>query len=397
MTAPRGFALITGADFIVRSAYQMGKTPLLPIYAAALGAGDAFLGLIVAVSTLTGMVLKPFVGLLSDRWGRRGWLLVGTAFFAGIPFAYRLVETPEHLFAIRMLHGLATAIYGPVTLAYVAELSGSNRAERLGWFAAARNAGYVIGPGAAGLMLLFMDPVTIFTVIGLLSTAAFVPVLLLPEASRSTSPRRRPLLRQAIRDLRSAGTTPAVWTAGALAGKSLFGLYAVKAFLPVHALSVGVSPAAIGAFFVLQEAVHMALSPLGGRLGDRVGHHHVVAVGMALIGGALMLLPQAEAGMALMAPAALMGLGQALFFPSNLAQVSAAVDERNLGLGLGLVGSLKNAGKVAGPIVGGALIYWLDFTYTFRLLGAVLVVAAFAPLSAQYVGRVTTEKEAAQA
>ena len=87
MIRSRPFACITAADFTVRSAYQMGKTPLLPIFAAALGAGDAFVGFIVSVSTLTGMVLKPFVGALSDRWGRRGWLIIGTAFFAGMPLA----------------------------------------------------------------------------------------------------------------------------------------------------------------------------------------------------------------------------------------------------------------------------------------------------------------------
>ena len=65
------------------------------------------------------MVLKPFVGLLSDRWGRRAWLIVGTALFTGMPFLYRFVETPEQLVALRIAHGLATAIYGPVTLAYV--------------------------------------------------------------------------------------------------------------------------------------------------------------------------------------------------------------------------------------------------------------------------------------
>ena len=63
----RGFICITAADFVVRSAYQMGKTPLLPILAAALGAGEAFLGFIVSVSTLTGMAFKPMVGILSDR------------------------------------------------------------------------------------------------------------------------------------------------------------------------------------------------------------------------------------------------------------------------------------------------------------------------------------------
>jgi MFS family permease len=79
MEQKRSFALVTTADLIARSAYQMGKTPLLPIFAASLGAGDVFLGLIVSVSTLTGMILKPLVGVFSDRWGRRMWLIVGTA------------------------------------------------------------------------------------------------------------------------------------------------------------------------------------------------------------------------------------------------------------------------------------------------------------------------------
>ena len=33
---------ISIADFIVRTAYQMGKTPLLPIFAASLGASANF-------------------------------------------------------------------------------------------------------------------------------------------------------------------------------------------------------------------------------------------------------------------------------------------------------------------------------------------------------------------
>ena len=175
----RNFIYITIADFIVRSAYQMGKTPLLPIFAASLGAGDALLGFIVSVSTLTGMVLKPFIGILSDRWGRRSWLLAGTAFFACMPFLYRFVQTPEQLFAIRIVHGLATAIYGPVTLAFVAELSKDQRAERLGWFDMARRGGYIVGPVMAGWLLLSLEPEQVFTVIGLMSLTAFIPVLLL--------------------------------------------------------------------------------------------------------------------------------------------------------------------------------------------------------------------------
>ena len=121
MKRSKPFLLLMLADFVARSAYQMGKTPLLPIFAAGLGASGAFLGLIVSVSTVTGLFLKPLFGILSDRWGRRLWLLIGAGFFAFMPFLYRFIQTPEQLLAIRLAHGLATAIYGPVTLAYIAE------------------------------------------------------------------------------------------------------------------------------------------------------------------------------------------------------------------------------------------------------------------------------------
>ena len=373
---PHGFALITSADFIVRSAYQMGKSPLLPLYAAALGAGDILLGFIVSVSTLTGMVLKPLVGVLSDQWGRRVWLLAGTAFFAGMPFVYALVNTPEQLFVVRVIHGLATAIYGPVTLAYVAELSGKRRAERLGWFSTARNAGYVVGPAAAGWMLLTMDPVAVFTVVGILSSAAFIPVLLLPDTAPKTSRRGTTVLSHVRQALLTGGRTPAVWLAGGLDAGVFVAVYAVKTFVPLLALSLGANVAMAGAFLAVQEAVHIALNPVGGRVSDRLGYLTMVVSGMVVLGTALLLLSVVGSGLALLAPAILMGAAQALVFPSTVALVSATVRGNNLGVGMGLVGSMKSAGKVAGPVIAGALIAWLDFTTTFQIMGVALLLGA---------------------
>ena len=373
----RSFINITAADFIVRSAYQMGKTPLLPVFAAALGASDALLGFIVSVSTLTGMVLKPFIGVLSDRWGRRGWLIVGTAFFAVMPFAYRFVHTPEQLFAIRVVHGVATAIYGPVTLAYVAEQSRSHRAERLAWFGVARNAGYVVGPAAAGWMLLTMDPVSVFTVIGILSSLAFLPVLLLPETASPPADRPSPLLRHAMRALWSGGRTPAVWLAGGMEATTFIALYATKTFLPIYALATGFNVALVGAFFAVQEAAHMLLNPIGGRIGDRVGYLLAVPLGMVILAAMLALLTLADNAPLLIALAILMGAAQALVFPSTVALVSAQMDDKSLATGMGLVGTLKNAGKVAGPVMAGLLIHWLDYAFAFRLIGLVLLIGAF--------------------
>jgi hypothetical protein len=40
---------ITCADLIVRTAYQVGKTPLMPLVAASLGASEFLVGAIVSV------------------------------------------------------------------------------------------------------------------------------------------------------------------------------------------------------------------------------------------------------------------------------------------------------------------------------------------------------------
>ncbi len=386
MGRPTYLGHIIAANFIVRSAYQMGKTPLLPILAASLGATDQFLGLIVSVSTVTGMVSKPLVGVLADRWGRRAWLLVGTCFFIGVPFLYRFVETPGELLGLRLVHGLATAIYGPVSLAWVAARV-RRRAEGIGWYVAGRNAGYIVGPAAAGWLLMHIGPVDVFTLIGLLSAAALVPVLMLQEGDERRCHQGQSLLEQLRTSLKAGASTPALWLAGSLEALSFVGLYAIKAFLPLQALASGVSVGLVGLFFSLQEGVHLLLQPLGGRLGDRWGYSRAIAAGLLVLSAGLGLLPWALQTWALLGTALLLGAGQALVFPATVALVSVRLDKGHLGAGMGLLGTAKNAGKVAGPVVGGVLLIWFDYARMLHYMGALLAGGALLAARWGYWGR----------
>ncbi len=387
----RNFLSVTLADFLVRTAYQMGKTPLLPIFAASLGATNVLLGLIVSVSTLTGLVLKPVVGLLSDLRGRRAWLIAGTAFFAFMPFVYGFITTPGQLFAVRIIHGLATAIYGPVTLAYVAEQSGGRRAEGLGWFSIARSGGYIVGPALAGWLLLWLPPEQVFTVSGLLACAAFVPVFTLGESDRfqSTPVDPGPTLRRKMRGqalvqtfqrnavaLAAAGRPPALWLAGSLELIAFMGLYAAKAFLPLYALDNQVNVAVIGTFFALQEGIHLIGKPIAGRWADAAGYARIISTGMALIAFALALLSTGPQGIALLGVAVPLGVGQALVFPATAALLSVQASPAHLGAAMGLLGSMQNAGKVAGPVVAGALLLLMDYREMFMFMSLLLLTGA---------------------
>ena len=59
-----------------------------------------------------------------------------------------------------------------------------------------------------------------------------------------------------------------------------------------------------------------------------------------------------------------------------MALLSTRVNEDTLATGMGLMGTLRNAGKVAGPALAGLLILWLDYDLSFRLMGLGLVVAS---------------------
>jgi len=372
------------ADFIVRSAYQMGKTPLLPIFAASLGASGSFLGLIVSVSTVTGLVLKPLFGLLSDRWGRRLWLLLGTALFAGLPFLYRFVLEPEQLVALRLLHGLATAIYGPVTLAVIADVARCSAgqqslAEAIGWFEMARSGGYIAGPALAGALLLGMEPGAVFTVIGLLSCLAFLPLLRLPETAPRAPMRRQALAPQLHSALQAGARSLAVWQAGGLEAGVFIVLYTLKAFLPLAALEAGVNVALVGAFFSLNEALHVLCKPACGRLSDRLGYGRAISLGLLLFALALPLT-WAWAGGLFLLSAALLGLAQALLFPAAKAQLAQSLRAVHMGAGMGLLGMLQNAGKVAGPVLGGLMIAALGYQGALLSMSALLVTLSLSAM-----------------
>ena len=332
------------ADFIARSAYQMGKTPLLPIFAAALGASGAYLGVIVSVSTITGLFLKPLFGILSDSWGRRIWLFVGAGFFAFTPFLYRFIHTPEQLLLLRLLHGTATAIYGPVTLAYIAELRrGHSLAAGIGAFEIARSGGYIVGPALGGWLLLSLDAVSVFTLIGLLSCVMFLPLLWLP-AAQSAPGRSRPSKRIRLRPprvgaaLNEAARLPAVWLTGGLEAAAFIALYTLKAFLPIYALQAGVSVALVGLFFSLAEAAHVLGKPICGRLADKVGYRRAITLGMLLLALALPLAQSLDGGALFLLPALGLGVAQALIFPGGKGAGGGRHQRGQSGRGHGLAG-----------------------------------------------------------
>ena len=145
--------------FFARLSYALARSPVLPLFALYLGAGPEAIGFAVGISTVTGIFFKLPSGALSDVIGRKKTMMIGLLFFAFMPFTYLLVKDYTLLIAIRFLHGLATAIYGPVSMAVVADAAGPIL---VGFLLAHHD--YLFSFGVIAAALLLAVPVFIFTV-----------------------------------------------------------------------------------------------------------------------------------------------------------------------------------------------------------------------------------------
>jgi len=163
-------------------------------------------------------------------------------------------------------------------------------------------------------------------------------------------------------------------------------VYAVKAFLPIYGIAEGFNVLQVGIFFAVQELVHVMMNPLGGRLGDKFGYLLTVVAGMVVIAGAISYIPSAKHLVTLLTTASVIGLAQALIFPSTLAMISIRFTGQGIATGMAISGSLKNAGKVAGPIIAGLLITMFDYEVTLRGMGLLLASSALVLLVSLRLG-----------
>lgn len=368
-------ALLFVSDFIMRGFYQIGKTPLLPLFAASIGAGELIIGFIISVSTMTGMLLKPVFGILSDRWGRKLWLLVATILFSGMPFLYQFVTTEQELMVLRLFHGISTAIFGPVSLAYVAGINARGLGERIAYFGMSRLLASLIAPLIAGILLTFLNFQTVFLLIGFCSLFGMIPIFLLTEDLAEKPQKQVSIVNHFFNSFKYSIKIPSIWLAGFLELMVYLTIYAVKAFLPLFIISQeGGTVLQAGLFFFVQELAHVVFRPVGGKLSDEYGQSLIIILGMVLLSLGLYLLTNLTDGLFLLS-AILFGIGQGLIFPSSVALLSKSARGNYLGAAMGFYGALRNFGKVIGPIIAGILLSVLSYETVFNILAGTIILA----------------------
>lgn len=382
----RSLTLLCVSGVLAFFSYSMARSPILPLYGQTLGLGPAAIGWIVAASTITGIFCKLPAGALSDVYGRRRMLLYSGLVFAGMPFLYPLAASQQSLILLRVFHGLATAIFGPVAGAAVADLFQERRAEAMGWYTSSRTGGNLLGPFVAGTLISVVGFQLTFTASGLVGLVALVAITLfarrlpptgsLVQTARVADKSRRAFGEMA-KGLREVLRNKYILITSGMEAVEYFALGTMEAFLPLYAMSIGYAAWQIGLLFGVQAAVALLARPLMGRVADRIGRRPVIFAGVVAGGCFLALVPFVEAFSLLLAVVMLFGLAEAVATSATAALAADFARRGAYGSALGVFGTIMDVGHAAGPVVAGLLLAAFAFRVTFAVVGLLLVVAAF--------------------
>ena len=374
------FAAIVFASLLSRLGYQMARSPVLPAFAAHLGALPEFIGVIVAASTITGVFFKLPAGALSDVLGRKRMMVLGALFFAAPPFLYPLVGNPWALLALRFVHGFATAIFSPVASAYVASLAETGRGARLGWFSSSNDIGATAGPLIGGFVLYFSASYSVtYLLVGVIGVLTLLVVLWLPDTDRPQERQATTLTARAAEfreGLAEVVATPPIFIAAGIEAVMYLGYGAFLGFLPIYAKTVGLNDAEIAIVLGSQLATAVVAKPIGGRLSDSLGRRPVIVIGLLLCAAALPMIFRSEDFVIFVVVAPLLGLGIAAVTPVTNALIADLASARRLGAAICVFGTIWDIGEAAGPIIAGFLIAALGFASTFDTLALAIVAVS---------------------
>ncbi len=381
---------------LARASYALARTPVLALFAASLGAGPEAIGFCVAISTVTGIFFKLPAGVVSDILGKTRTLFIGLACFGFVPLAYLWVTSYEALVAVRFLHGFATAIYGPVSMALVASIASDRRGEMLSWFSSVTIIGNLLGAPLGGFLLTslagagtaelshFHLVYGVVATLGLASLGLAFWVLRgrLPEPVPGPGRTWAAVWQHFKAGLREILLDRRVLLTSNLEGIQNLSLGALEAFLPIYAVTmVGLSAFQAGLLWGVQVLVTVASKPIMGRLSDRYGRRPLLFWGMFVCAGPFALIPWFREFWILLALAALFGLGEAVVTSSAAALVADFCRADHLGSAMGAFGTIFDVGHAAGPLLAGALIgLWggMDYRGPFAIIAVLLVLAALA-------------------
>lgn len=372
---PRGaLFVLLGATFV--SLFGVGIiVPILPVYATELGASGFLLGVMTASFSLASAFVQPFVGVASDKHGRKPFIMAGLAMYSAAGVAYAFAPSIWTIVAVRAFQGAGAAMIFPIAMAYIGDRTPEHREGfYMGVYNVAVFAGIGAGPIIGGVFKDTLGMESGFYAMAAASLLAMVFIgMLLREDDGVVRERERDSMWRSFLVMIRSRRIKAVY---ALRLAFQFVTIPTWAFLPLLMIqNMDASGVQIGIIVTIRTMVSACFQPVFGWLGDRQSK-----VGISLIASALLVAVVVGIGFStsfwqLVVLFTALGFVEAAILPSLSGIIVEEGRSYGMGYTLGVFTMVMNLGIFVGSMSAGLLVDGFGMTTMFVSTAAVLAFA----------------------
>jgi DHA1 family tetracycline resistance protein-like MFS transporter len=326
---------------------------------------------------ITQFVFAPFIGNLSDKFGRRPIILLSLFAFSMDYLLLAFAPTITWLFIGRIIAGISGASITTAS-AYIADVSTpENRAKNFGMIGAAFGLGFIIGPVIGGLLGQYGSRVPFYAAAVLCLLNFLYGYFILPESLSKDNRREFSLKRAnpigAFMNLRKYPKLIGLVVSIFLLYTASHAVHSNWSYFTMYKFNwdekmVGISLGAIGLLVgIVQGGLIRVINP-------KLGNEKSIYVGMALYTVGMFLFATATQSwmmFAFLIPYCLGGIAG----PAMQAVISSQVPANEQGEIQGTLSSLMSASAIVGPPMMSTVFYY--FTHKeapFQFAGAPFVL-----------------------
>ncbi len=362
LLTPR-FALVVGSGFAYFLALGV-VLPAIPQYVKhRLDGGNIAVGVAVGVLFVGAVLLRPWVGRLGDRVGRRVLIVSGAAVVAVSILLYGAVESLGFLIGARILTGLGVAAFFVGAATMVTDLAPvERRGEAISYWSVAVYGGLAFGPVLGEQVIDAAGYGTVWLVAAGLAALAAVLGAMTREVERPATS--------------GSGSGHLVNRAAVGPGTVLFSgliaLAAFTAFVPLYVDDVGLGSADV--VFLVYGGLVLVVRIFGARLPDTLGGRRsaVLALAATTIGMTVMALWGTTAGLLL--GTVFFAIGASLLYPALLLLALGGAPESERGSVVGTFSSFFDLSQGLGSVIVGLVAAGAGYRGAFGA-GAVFAAA----------------------
>jgi len=362
----------------------ISKNPVLSLYTQALGGKEIVIGLIAAFSPLAGILFSFPVGILSDRFGRKKFLVLAGAVFLTAPLLYIFVSSPYWLIPIRFFHGMATAILNPVISAIIVSSYQKNKGAKLGVYSSSTLIGRTLAPLLGGFLIsyfaLYASGLWNYKIVYLAAFIFAIPVFILSWIYKEKKFRKKTLrIKDFYLDLIYILKNKKILSTSLIQMVTYFAFGAFETYLPIYLSLKGVPAFEIGAIFSIQILSIAFSQPIFGKIADKIDKRKQIVFGILVLSIALSLVTSFSTSFELTIIGIVFGLGLSFSIVATSTYTAEIAKKDKLGASLGGLSSIMDVGHTTGPLITGIIISAFSFFWGFfaSLVLSVVVILLF--------------------